>query len=213
MWRLYARTIVLGVAAPVDSSQLVVRIARTAQSASRMVGPRERWPIAVRPLPRLTADPVDGGLSSPFGYREDPIHKRRKHHSGIDFDAERGRAVRAAGSGTVIKAERYYGYGRVVFVDHGMGMVSRYAHLQSIAVREGDHVSAGMMLGSVGSTGRATGPHLHFEVRVDDIPIDPARVMDTPLVPGRPRPIDAVLDLLAPKTPELLRRSASAPRG
>lgn len=213
MWEVYARTVVLDIATPVDPAGVVVTVARTAHSASRLVGPPSRWPISVRPLPQLVADPVDAAPSSPFGYREDPINRRRKHHSGIDFDAERGQPVRAAGPGTVIRAERYYGYGRVVFIDHGMGMVSRYAHLASIAVKPGDRVSAREMVGTVGSSGRTTGPHLHFEVRVDDVAIDPARVMDTALVPGRPRPVDGLLRLLAPKQPEFQVRSARTPQG
>jgi murein DD-endopeptidase MepM/ murein hydrolase activator NlpD len=126
------------------------------------------------PVPDLDTVPVaDGILSSTFGTRRDPIHRRHKHHAGVDFSADRGTAVLAAASGLVIEAERKGGYGRMVSIDHGAGFVTRYAHLSSIMVREGEHVPAGARIGKVGSTGRATGPHLHFELRVHGHAIDP----------------------------------------
>jgi murein DD-endopeptidase MepM/ murein hydrolase activator NlpD len=175
-WWLEARATSLGLGAP-------ARVLRSATLATRvltaLVQPGQPVPPALlRPMPALTVRPVDGATTSEFGYRRDPIRKRqRRHHNGLDFQARRGTPVRAAGEGLVVKAERYYGYGRVVFVDHGMGVVTRYAHLQSIRVREGQHVPAGAILGTAGSSGRTTGPHLHFEVRVDGRAVDPVRVL------------------------------------
>lgn len=175
-WWLEARATSLGLGAP-------ARALRSATLATRvltaLVQPGQPVPPALlRPMPALTVRPVDGATTSEFGYRRDPLRKRqRRHHNGLDFQARRGTPVRAAGEGLVVKAERYYGYGRVVFVDHGMGVVTRYAHLQSIRVREGQHVPAGAILGTAGSSGRTTGPHLHFEVRVDGRAVDPVRVL------------------------------------
>ena len=128
--------------------------------------------------PVLTARPVDGELSSPYGVRRDPFRKRRlKRHNGVDLVAERGTPVHAAGAGRVVRARRMGGYGRVVYLDHGDGLQTRYAHLQSIDVEEGAFVPAGARVGRVGSTGRATGPHLHFEVRVNGAAVAPVKVM------------------------------------
>ena len=113
-------------------------------------------------------------LTSQFGYRRDPINGSGKQHAGLDFSAKTGTAVRAVGSGLVVKAEVMGGYGRIIFIDHGGGFITRYAHLNSIAVREGEQVNAGERIGTVGSSGRVTGPHLHFEVRVLGQAINPA---------------------------------------
>jgi murein DD-endopeptidase MepM/ murein hydrolase activator NlpD len=93
----------------------------------------------------------------------------------MDFAADRGAPVLSAGSGKVIAAHRKGGYGRVVIIDHGFGLQTRYAHLRRIKVERGDIVRAGDLIGTVGSSGRATGPHLHFEVRRDGKAIDPRR--------------------------------------
>jgi murein DD-endopeptidase MepM/ murein hydrolase activator NlpD len=111
----------------------------------------------------------------------------------------------------VVKARRYYGYGRVVFIDHGDGLITRYGHLQTIDVKEGEHVPASALIGTVGSSGRATGPHLHFETRVDGNPIDPARVMDTRLVPAVPRLFDILSLLVLPLNHAELQQDEPSP--
>lgn len=137
--------------------------------------------------PLLELRPVAGRISSGYGVRRDPFQRKtRKKHNGIDMRAKRGVAVRAAGPGMVAKAERMRGYGRVVYVDHGEGVQTRYAHLQRITVAEGQFVPPGALVGKVGSSGRATGPHLHFEVRKDGRPVAPVEILgllaaDTPL--------------------------------
>jgi murein DD-endopeptidase MepM/ murein hydrolase activator NlpD len=124
--------------------------------------------------PVLSERPVDGELSSPYGLRRDPLRKRRvRRHNGVDLVARRGSPVHAAGAGLVVRAGRLGGYGRVVYVDHGGGLQTRYAHLQKILVEEGTFVTAGTLVGEVGSSGRTTGPHLHFEVRQAGRPIEP----------------------------------------
>ncbi len=128
--------------------------------------------------PLLEQRPVAGAVSSNYGVRRDPFRRKtRKKHNGVDLRAGRGVAVLAAGPGTVAKAERMRGYGRVVYLDHGKGVQTRYAHLQRISVHEGEFVPPGGLVGKVGSSGRATGPHLHFEVRKNGRPVAPVEIL------------------------------------
>ena len=120
---------------------------------------------------------VDGWYSSNFGYRIDPFSGQQSYHEGIDFPAESGTPIVAAASGKVIHAEVHREYGKMVEVDHGNGLVSRYAHASTVDVREGDLVVRGQRIAAVGSTGRSTGPHLHFEVRLNGVPQNPARFL------------------------------------
>lgn len=124
------------------------------------------------------ANPLPGAtVTSHFGMRRDPILRRRAMHSGIDFRAPIGHPVKATGSGKVISAGWNGGYGRMVEVDHGHGLVTRYAHLKKITVRKGQNVSPGTIVGKVGSSGRSTGPHLHYEVRRRGKPINPSKFL------------------------------------
>ncbi len=120
---------------------------------------------------------LDGWFSSNFGYRIDPFTGQRSFHEGIDFPAEPGTPVLAAASGKVTFAEVHPEYGKMVEIDHGNGLVSRYAHSSQLLVKEGDLVVAGQQIATVGSTGRSTGPHLHFEVRLNGVPQNPARFL------------------------------------
>lgn len=113
-------------------------------------------------------------LTSTFGYRSDPFNKRRTFHHGIDLSGPLGLNVHATGDGTVILAQyNRFGYGKEVVIDHGFGYQSRYAHLNSINVERGDIIKRGQILGKLGSTGRSTGPHLHYEVRYLNKPVNP----------------------------------------
>jgi murein DD-endopeptidase MepM/ murein hydrolase activator NlpD len=123
----------------------------------------------------LTIQPVDGAITSPFGARLDPLDGDLRGHAGLDLRAPAGSPARAAGAGTVVRAEAAGGYGNLVVVDHGGGLETRYAHLAHIDVEPGQRIEAGQSLGLVGATGRTTGPHLHFEVRRDGRAIDPER--------------------------------------
>jgi murein DD-endopeptidase MepM/ murein hydrolase activator NlpD len=123
---------------------------------------------------------IDGWYSSNFGYRIDPFTGQHSMHEGIDFPAEFGTPIVAAASGKVVFAEWHPQYGKMIEIDHGNGLVSRYAHASSMLVKEGDLVVAGQRLGAVGTTGRSTGPHLHFEVRLNGTPQNPARFLQAP---------------------------------
>ena len=117
--------------------------------------------------------PVNGPITSPFGWRIHPILGYKKFHTGVDFGVGYGTPIRAADSGTVIYATWMGGYGNVIIVDHGAGLSTLYAHQSSVAVGTGTRVTRGQTVGYVGSTGFSTGPHLHFEVRVNGNPVDP----------------------------------------
>lgn len=122
--------------------------------------------------------PVPGArISSRFGSRVDPFFRKTAFHAGIDYRATAGTPVRASGGGTVVKARRNGGYGLLVVIDHGDDLTSRYAHLSRILVRHGQKVKRGTVIGRVGSTGRSTGPHLHYEVRRAKKAANPARFL------------------------------------
>jgi murein DD-endopeptidase MepM/ murein hydrolase activator NlpD len=123
--------------------------------------------------PGILGWPVNGRVSSPFGYRVHPILGIRRLHTGIDIDARTGDPIRAAEDGRVILAQTYGGYGRAIVIDHGGGMATLYAHQSSLAVNEGDRVERGELIGYAGCTGFCTGPHLHFEVRINGSFVDP----------------------------------------
>ncbi len=118
------------------------------------------------------AMPVEGRLSSPFGWRNISVNGNR-FHGGVDFAASPGTRVVAARSGRVARAGWWGTYGYVVVLDHGDGSETRYAHLSGFHVAAGDVVRQGDLLGSVGSTGASTGPHLHFEIRLNGSAVDP----------------------------------------
>lgn len=115
--------------------------------------------------------------SSQFGYRSDPFTGGGAMHSGIDFRGEHGSPILAAASGIVSFAGWRGGYGKCVEITHGNGMMTRYAHMSSLSVEQGQRVSRGARLGGMGSTGRSTGTHLHFEVRINGTAVDPAKFL------------------------------------
>jgi murein DD-endopeptidase MepM/ murein hydrolase activator NlpD len=116
-------------------------------------------------------------VSSNFGNRKDPFTGGRAFHAGIDFPAPRGTPVLSAGYGKVTFVGQRPGYGNTVEVTHGTGLVTRYGHLSAFIAKEGDIVSAGTPIAKVGSTGRSTGPHLHFEVRRQNVALDPGKYL------------------------------------
>jgi murein DD-endopeptidase MepM/ murein hydrolase activator NlpD len=122
--------------------------------------------------------PVTGGwVSSPYGRRSDPVNGKRAYHHGIDIAAKRYTPIHSVAAGIVTFSGRRTGYGRVVEVTHGKGYKTVYAHNQQNKVKVGDRVSKGQTIASIGSSGRATGPHIHFEVRRYGKPINPGRFM------------------------------------
>jgi len=128
------------------------------------------------PLRKPIAGDIDE--SSPFGIRTDPIVREAAMHTGIDFRGDTGDPIHATASGTVTIAGWSGGYGKMVEIDHGNGLATRYGHLSEIDVDVGDTVRAGATVGRLGSTGRSTGPHLHYEVRVKGEAVDPQKYLD-----------------------------------
>ena len=125
-------------------------------------------------------------ISSGFGYRSDPFTGEAALHSGLDFRGPMGAPIHAAANGTVTFAGSKSGYGNCVEISHGNGMVTRYAHMSAFRARVGQSVAAGDVIGAIGSTGRSTGPHLHFEVRINDRAVNPR-----PFLEGNARVLEA----------------------
>lgn len=130
--------------------------------------------------------------SSDFGYRSDPFHGGGAFHAGIDMTGKTGDAIHAAADGVVVRAGWWAGYGKVVVVDHGNGLETRYGHMSRFHVKEGDVIRQGQVVGGMGSTGRSTGTHLHFEIRLDGRALDPQPFLDIASfgfdAPARSRP-------------------------
>ena len=123
--------------------------------------------------------PVPGRQSSPFGVRRFFNGEERNPHSGLDFAASTGTPIKAPAAGKVILVGDYFFNGKTVFVDHGQGLISMFCHLSAIDVAVGQEIPRGGVLGKVGSTGRATGPHLHWNVSLNGSRIDPAIFIGT----------------------------------
>ena len=126
---------------------------------------------------------ADYTMSSGYGWRVDPIYGASKFHEGLDFAASKGTDVFATGDGKVTVAGREAGYGNCVDIDHGYNYLTRYAHLSEILVKPGEEVKRGQLIGKVGSTGKSTGPHLHYEVRYKDVPQNPVNFYFMDLTP------------------------------
>ncbi len=125
-----------------------------------------------------TEQPVEGvSVGSPFGFRIDPITGRSALHTGLDFPAETGTPILSAAGGLVVVQEYHPAYGNMVEIDHGNDLMTRYAHASKVFVKKGDLVKRGQKIAEIGSTGRSTGPHLHFEVWVSGVPQDPQRFL------------------------------------
>lgn len=126
---------------------------------------------------------ADYTMSSGYGYRVDPVYGSSKFHEGLDFAASQGTDVFATGDGLVKVAGREKGYGNCIDIDHGYNYLTRYAHLSEVLVRPGEEVKRGQLIGKVGSTGKSTGPHLHYEVRYKDTPQNPVNYYFMDLTP------------------------------
>jgi murein DD-endopeptidase MepM/ murein hydrolase activator NlpD len=161
------------VRAPREAYSFERRLHRISSARSQLHRLTRR--LATVPIRR----PLDGVLdaSSGFGVRNDPFNGSPAMHTGLDLNGDPGDAVRAAADGTVKTAGWSGGYGKAVDIDHGNGMSTRYGHLSSIEVRAGQFVRAGQLIGKVGSTGRSTGPHLHYETRVRGEAVDPQKFL------------------------------------
>lgn len=139
-------------------------------------------------------------MSSGYGMRDHPVLRQRRRHNGVDMAAPTGTPVYATADGLIGRAEWFSSYGLYISIDHGADLETRYAHMSRLAVASGDRVEKGDVIGYVGSTGRSTGPHLHYEVRVDGVAVNPipymveteeqtrmATTSDAALLPGRRR--------------------------
>ena len=123
---------------------------------------------------------------SGFGWRIDPIYKTRHMHTGMDFTAKRGTDVHATGDGYVEEIEnKRWGYGKCIIINHGYGYKTRYAHLSGFKVKKGDKIKRGQLIGLVGSTGRSTGPHLHYEVEKNGEKVNPIGYYHSDLTPAQ----------------------------
>lgn len=133
--------------------------------------------LAAKAIP--TTMPVMAGYySSNFGYRVDPFSGRSAFHTGVDFNPPPGSPINAAAGGLVVAAEFHPEYGNMIDINHENGLTTRYAHLSKMRVKTGDVVLKGQYVGDLGQTGRATGPHLHFEVRQNGVPLNPNRFLN-----------------------------------
>ncbi|MCC6443003.1 MAG: peptidoglycan DD-metalloendopeptidase family protein [Armatimonadetes bacterium] len=146
-----------------EIEEMIRRLAVTPQGRARMARPWRGGFIR----------PVNGRITSGFGYRQHPILKRYKLHTGTDLAAPSGTPIRAAAGGVVIHAGWWGAYGNCVIIDHGGGVSTLYGHCSSLSVSNGQSVKQGQTIGRVGSTGFSTGPHLHFEVRQNGVPRNP----------------------------------------
>lgn len=165
-----------GPARPIDSEAALAELESKTARLERRMWVYQEMVRAGGMIPSLW--PVEGTLESGVGGRRNPFGGRGyEYHEGQDIDAEYGDPVIAAGSGRVTIAGRQRGYGNVVYIDHGAGLSTRYGHLSQIHVAVGQTVTRGQKIGLVGSTGRSTGPHLHYEVRINNQPVDPKRYL------------------------------------
>lgn len=144
------------------AKQIESKIVKLQKNTGPYSGGKMAWPV-----------PGYSRISSPYGYRIHPIFKVKKLHTGIDIPAPTGTAITAAAAGTVIYSDWLGGYGKVIMLDHGGGVVSLYAHNSALVLSEGQSVKRGDTISKAGSTGNSTGPHLHFEVRKNGAYVDP----------------------------------------
>lgn len=153
-------------------------------SLNRFLGELEELEALERSLPSLW--PARGVFTSGYGWRRNPLGRQWRFHSGIDVGAQRGEPIYAAAQGKVITAGWSGGYGRHIEIDHGFGIVTLYGHCNRLLVQVGDVVRRGQRIGLVGSTGRSTGPHLHFEVHLDGTAVDPMEYLRRASRPSAP---------------------------
>lgn len=151
---------------PAEARARIAAEAKRSKELLARITPRRMWRM---PLDR----PTSGGISSAFGLRRIFNGQPRSPHKGLDLRGAQGDPVRAPSAGTVVLADDMYFSGKVVYIDHGLGVFSLLAHLSAVHVKEGQEVAKGQVVGNVGSTGRSTGPHLHFACYVLGTPVDP----------------------------------------
>ncbi len=161
------------------ADQVVRSLGGQAETAPPAALPGAAPAVSVSPArpPALLSEPVHGHVTSRFGARTDPFTGAVAEHDGVDVGAPEGTPIRVPAAGVVRAAGPRGGYGNAVEVDHGNGLVTLYGHASALLVSPGQRVEAGQEIATVGSTGRSTGPHLHFEVRMGGRAVDPGRVL------------------------------------
>lgn len=153
-------------------------IERTSPEAGSLAETAYSAPFAQPTVSVPSRMPLEGAsLTSGYGMRTHPVLGGRRQHTGIDLAASTGTPVYATADGVVGRADWYSSYGLYIAIEHGASMQTRYAHLSRLAVAAGDNVKKGDLIGYVGSTGRSTGPHLHYEVRIDGLAVNPIPYM------------------------------------
>jgi murein DD-endopeptidase MepM/ murein hydrolase activator NlpD len=172
----------------------------TGQNADLMTVMESRlFDQKIRDLMVPTQQPVKAAhVGSPFGWRIDPFTGRSALHTGLDFQAETGTPILAAAGGVVVTQELHPAYGNMVEIDHGNNLITRYAHASRVWVKLGDIVKRGQKIAEVGTTGRSTGAHLHFEVLVQGVPQDPQKF----LAAGRDLPVRVTRTRARPAAPD-----------
>ncbi len=176
--RLHMPTAAGGVGGPfigagANASAFDRAVSRTAHDMDILARLRKALPYL--PLRRPLIG--EASVTSPFGYRPDPFLGRPALHPGVDLVQAYGAEIHATGAGKVIHAGPMGGYGNMVEIDHGDGVATRYGHMSQVLVEEGQEIKPGALIGKIGSTGRSTGPHLHYEVRIDGEAVDPSRFL------------------------------------
>ena len=139
--------------------------------------PAAKGEVAVRKAAGGLRWPIMGRINSPFGWRTHPITRRKDFHTGIDIKADRNDPIKSAGSGRVVYSGWMGGYGKVLVIEHPNGQSTLYAHCSTLLAGQGASVSSGQLVARIGTTGRSTGPHLHFEVRNGNSPVNPIKYL------------------------------------
>ncbi len=150
-------------------------IPATEQSYEELLKKTDKYLSTIRRMP--LGKPVSGDISSGFGTRSDPLNSKKAIHEGVDIRGEQGERIRATAGGKVLQAFKNGSYGNYVKIDHGNGYQTIYAHLQNYLVKKGETVKQGQVIGQIGSSGRSTGPHLHYEILLNKNPVDPRKFM------------------------------------
>ena len=160
-----------------DVGQLLQQVARMNE---RLLQTESLWLRELNVLSQLpTGSPIENnfGLSSNYGSRMDPFSQQLSYHAGVDFSAPAGTSILATGDGKVIKTDFDRGLGQYIEIEHASGFTSKYAHLKRFHIRQGELVKRGQVIGEVGSTGRSTSPHLHYEISYQGTPINPMEAL------------------------------------
>lgn len=160
------------------ATELLVLFERAEPNLSGGLADMEELRALEASLPEIW--PAVGDVTSDFGWRRDPLRGGWDFHSGLDISNRRGTPIRAPAPGRVVRAFYNSGYGRMIEIDHGFGITSVYAHCHVLRVKKGDQVETGDLIATLGSTGRSTGPHLHFEVRLDGHAVNPLDYIGPP---------------------------------